>query len=122
MQTNVLKETGDKYLKQISKELGLFYDKRRILRCRGSLSNSTLPYSAKYPALHICGIICKGMSSTSTSPRSEIYAHGNQITDVDTARKAICEKDFTRLYGLQEQGQIGTYNFVVPGLSKPTLN
>ena len=28
MQTNVLKEKGDKYLKQISKELGLFYDKR----------------------------------------------------------------------------------------------
>ena len=51
VQTNVLKEKGDKYLKQISKELGLFYDKRGILRCRGRLSNSTLPYSAKYPAL-----------------------------------------------------------------------
>ena len=33
----------------------------------------------------------------STSPRSEIYTHGNQITDVDTAREAICEKDFTQV-------------------------
>ena len=53
VQTNVLKEKGDKYLKQISKELGLFYDDRGILHdaARGRLSNSTLPYSAKYLAL-----------------------------------------------------------------------
>ena len=44
VQTNVLKEKGDKYLKQTSKELGLFYDKKGILRCQGRLSNSTLPY------------------------------------------------------------------------------
>ena len=79
----------------------------RILRCQGRLSNSTLPYSAKHPALLLkdhkfAELFVKGMSSTSTSPRSEIYAHGNQITDVDTARQAICEKDFTWLNGPQE--------------------
>ena len=37
VQTNVLKEKGDKYLKQMSKELGLFCGKRGILRCWGRL-------------------------------------------------------------------------------------